>query len=184
MVWRDQWVSKSDLNRRLTEGGIIFILMTLGIVVVASLFSRSSGAANRIVCADHLRNLSQAITMYSQENEGAYPPEKNWAIALVDFVDNLNVYTCPSDTGIRPKKKSADNSISTVSYWYIKPATSESDLSGVYVFGDRLYPNYSGNHNLGGNIVFLDGHVNWRTSKQWEAEGLPFESYSGGLIKK
>ncbi|MHB1457911.1 MAG: hypothetical protein ACYC0V_13455 [Armatimonadota bacterium] len=181
MSWRDQWVSKSDLYRRATEGGIIFILTVIGIVVIASLFSRSSNAANRIVCASHLRNLSQAVIMYLQDNDG-YPLEANWQIPLVDYVDNLNNYTCPSDQGIRPKKNTKDHSISAVSYWYQNPGTG-SDESSVYIFGDRIYPNYSGNHDLGGNISFLDGHVKWRTSEQWKEEGLPFESYSGGLIK-
>lgn len=183
MVWRDQWVSKSDLYRRLTEGGIIFILTVIGIVVIASLFSRSSDAANRIVCASHLRNLSQAITMYSQDNDG-YPIGKNWVIPMVEYVDSLSDYTCPSDSGVRPKKKTEEYSISNVSYWYVKPESDNGDQSGIFVFGDRIYPNYAGNHILGGNVSFLDGHVKWRTAEQWDSDGLPFESYSGGLMKK
>lgn len=183
MAWRDQWVSKSDFYRRLTEGGILFIIIALGTVVVGSLYFRSSNAANRVVCAAHLRNLSQAITMYSQENDGLYPPEKNWEIPLVQYVDSLNDYSCPSDTGIRPKKKAEDKTISNVSYWYLKPESDSSDHSSVFVFGDRVYPNYSGNHNLGGNVSYLDGHVRWHPAEQWESEGLPLESYSGVLKK-
>jgi len=183
MAWRDQWVSKSDMYRRLTEGGIIFILTALGIAVITSLFTRSSDAANRVVCASHLRNLAQAITLYAQDNDG-YPLGDNWEIPLVEYVDSLNDYTCPSDPGIRLKKKARNRSRSVSSYWYIKPESRNDDDSAVYVFGDRVYPNYSGNHNLGGNVSFLDLHVKWRTTEEWESESLPLESYSGGILRK
>lgn len=183
MTWREQWVSKSDLYRRLTEGGVIFILTAIGIAVIASLFTRSSDAANRIVCVNHLRSLSQAITMYLQDSDG-YPLDGNWQIPLVEYVESLSDYTCPSDSGIRPKTKLEAHSIANVSYWYVRPRSGSDDTSSIFVFGDRVYPNYNGNHNLGGNVSFLDGHVRWRNAEQWESEGLPFESYSGGMIKR
>lgn len=184
MVWRDQWISRSDYNRKLIEGGIMFMMIVLGMAVILSLYSRSSGIANRLVCASHLRSLSQALSMYAQDNDGGYPPERNWAISLVSYVDSLGSYTCPSDPGMRPRKKTPEYSISSVSYWYIMPKANSGDESAIPVHGDRVFPNYSGNHDDGANVVYLDGHTRWRTPEQWEMDGLPFESYGGGLIKK
>lgn len=177
MTWSDRWILKSDMNRKLIEGGMILLMIIITLVIVIMLYRYSSGAANRTVCAGHLRQISQALTMYAQDNDDQYPLEGNWSIALVNYLDSLEYLTCPSDIGIRPIKKKKGE-ISTVSYFYNDPKAKSDDASTIVTCGDRVYPNFTGNHTDGGNIAFLDGHISWKTTEQWEKESLPVIPYT------
>jgi prepilin-type processing-associated H-X9-DG protein len=71
-----------------------------------------------------------------------------------------------------PRRERAE---AAVSYWYTPPRASSRDESSVPVFGDVMYSNWVGNHEDGGNVAYLDGHVVWRTVSQWQEEGLPLQ---------
>ncbi|MHB1000191.1 MAG: type II secretion system protein [Armatimonadota bacterium] len=175
MSWSEKWIQNSDKNRKLIEGSIVLVFVVVAISIVFLLFSRSSSAADRVVCSGRLMHLSQALTMYSQENDGVYPAGDNWAIDLVPYVDTLEDFNCPSDSGIRTRNSDI---AAKLSYWYKEPDISIDDNSMIVINGDRLYPNLTGNHDDGGNVAYLDGHISWTTAEQWQANDLPFTEFA------
>jgi prepilin-type processing-associated H-X9-DG protein len=153
---------------------LISILILACIVAVASLYNRGSEVANRVVCAENLRRLSQAVSMYREENDGKYPVEDSWTHALLPYLDHIDTFFCPSDSGIRPKKHTG-RGIDSISYWYRQPSDSSVSTSDQIICGDHMYTIDMGNHPDGGNVSYLDGHVHWKTSAQWKSENLPLE---------
>ncbi len=174
MAWRDRWLLKSDYRRNYVEGIIVIIMLTVAILVIFLLFFRSAKTANKAICLAHLKQLYQAMSLYSFDYDGMYPPTDRWAIGLASYTDNLNSFTCPEDKGIRLKNKPKYD-ISSVSYWYIQPKSEKAETA---ICGDRVYSNLDGNHVDGGNVLYADGHARWVKSENWASEDLPFSSFA------
>lgn len=170
MPWSERYLPASESRRKYVEGVIVTFMLLAAIIIVGSLYFRSAERMNRIVCAEHLRRLAQAVAMYADDNEGGYPLTTTWAKALVPYLDDLAPLDCPSDAGIRPHKKKSTE-LTWVSYWYEPPVSSDEQATTT-VAGDRMYPSLIGNHVDGGNVSYMDGHAAWKTSKEWEDEGL------------
>lgn len=174
MAWRDRWILKSDINRQYYEGMAVFLLIVFVMCAIIYTYTRASEAANKIVCAGRLRQLSQAMVLYSVDYDGLYPPSDGWSIALSPYVDNLNSFLCPSDKKGYLRRKKSKLDVPIVSYWYRMP---KSDDPNHIVSGDRVYENFDGNHANGGNVLYMDGHTRWKTPEEWVKEKLPFEPY-------
>jgi prepilin-type processing-associated H-X9-DG protein len=92
---------------------VIAIIAILAAMLMPAL-SRSKSRAQRLVCINHLKQLSLATTMYVGENNGFYPssnaPDK-WPQAIRRGYDNMRLLVCPDDTstkGITTNAASAD----------------------------------------------------------------------------
>jgi prepilin-type processing-associated H-X9-DG protein len=169
-TFKERWLDRA-LHRRHFEAFMVFLIMLTVMGMVLNLYGRSSEAANRTVCRANLRHLVQALQLYAQDYDEHYPTQTRWVRLVSAYTDNLNVFFCPSDDRPRPKRERAE---AVVSYWYLPPA-SNRDESTTFVFGDVMYSNWVGNHEHGGNVAYLDGHVVWRSFTQWQREDLPLQ---------
>jgi prepilin-type processing-associated H-X9-DG protein len=169
-VWKERWLNRA-LHRRHFEAFAVFVIMLIVIGIVLNLYGKGSEAAHRTVCRENLRRLVQALQLYAQDHDERYPQTERWVRHVSAYADSLNIFFCPSDDRPRPKRERAE---AVVSYWYLPPA-SNRDESTTFVFGDVMYSNWVGNHEHGGNVAYLDGHVVWRTLNQWQEEGLPLQ---------
>jgi prepilin-type processing-associated H-X9-DG protein len=161
-------------RRRRSNFIAVTTIILMCFMIIGYMYTRSSELANRTVCSEHLANLYSALMMYTQDYDGGYPPQNDhWPHAMLPYVGQLSAFFCPSDNSVRTRRgrKRADL---TISYWY-QPAPSEDGSTKIAIFGDRMYSNFIGNHEDGGNVAFMDGHVSWVTSASWEKRKLPTE---------
>lgn len=102
-------------------GGFTLIELLVVIAIIAILaamllpaLSRSNATAKRMVCLNHLKQLTLATAMYVGENDDCYPssnsPDK-WPQAIRPGYQNLRLLVCPVDksiTGVATNSASAD----------------------------------------------------------------------------
>lgn len=76
---------------------------TFGIVMVSlankSPMSNVSDTDSRKICQSNLKQILLAMTMYFDDSNGKYPPQKDWDKALLkDYVTDEKLLYCPADS--------------------------------------------------------------------------------------
>src|ERR1041385_6708691 len=77
---------------------VIAIIAILAAMLLPAL-SKGKEAAKRISCISNMRQLTQAMSMYADEQEGEYPPRMlpYWPDRLKPYYEITNLLKCPSD---------------------------------------------------------------------------------------
>ena len=78
---------------------VIAIIAILASMLLPAL-ARAKEAANRIKCANNLRQLGLSAGMFADDNDGLYPPRTNawrWPTLLFQYYQTTNILLCPTD---------------------------------------------------------------------------------------
>ena len=141
-------------------GMLLGIVVLLGLILVPAL-SRARGAALQIRCSSNMRQIGQAILLYTNNNQGNYPPDlKTLATSLKSdlkpdaFVDTATADT-PSTAADWPSEIVPGSG--HLSYTYRGAGLTDSTaLPDTIVLTEPL-----SDHEIGANVLFGDGHVDF-----------------------
>jgi len=107
----NRW-SKAPNARRATNAPesphaftLIELLVVIAIIaILASMLlpalARAKEAANRIKCANNLKQMELSLKLYADDNDGFFPPRTNsyrWPTLLQEYYHTTNLLLCPTD---------------------------------------------------------------------------------------
>jgi prepilin-type processing-associated H-X9-DG protein len=141
-------------------GGVVATIGLLLMVLLPPL-QRAREQANRVQCANNMRQLGQAMMIYANTSGGRYPDRVDRLLAYMP----AGSFVCPStsDTpasGTTPQLLAADLAKgSHFSYVYVGQNYSTGSLQNPAVTIVLYEP--LANHNDGINVLYADGSVNF-----------------------
>jgi len=152
----------------------LLVLSGVLAVVVSVLLPGLCGArepANRIRCANNLRQIALAAMMYARDHGGAFPATMQELVATEEL--GASVFECPSDRQL-PETRAHTSLKLGLSYFYVgngvRPDVDRPDTA-VIVYeplsnhsndGMEVHLEAIADHTDDGmNVVFADAHAQW-----------------------
>ena len=136
--------------------GVTLVPMILMISILLPALNRARETANRVRCANNMRQIGLACSLYTNENHGFYPPDLGTLAKAEDVAPS--VFACPSSMTVVPVGLGTDQ----IADWVNK--NSDYIYTGAGLSG-TLDPQYvlvyekETDHRDGMNLLFGDNHV-------------------------
>ena len=146
--------------------GILLVPLVLVIAILLPSLNKARETANRIKCGSNMRQIGQAMLLYANENDGVYPATVG-PLLLTEPIPP-KTFLCPSTNdalpGGTPQQQIAALDAGTAgSYLYFgKGLTDTAGASTVLL----TEPPTNHGKGDGGEVLFGDGHVEYRQNLQ------------------
>jgi len=160
------WFSRWFLRLLVISGALAVVIS-----VLLPALCKAREPANRIKCANNLRQIALAAMMYARDHGGAFPATVQELVATEEL--GASVFECPSD-GQSPQTRAHTGLKMGLSYFYVgngvKPDVDRPDTA-VIVYeplsnhsndGMEIHLEAIADHAGDGmNVAFADGHSEW-----------------------
>lgn len=187
-AWRGDARGKGVAVCGMVLGGASILLIVTFLLLLPSR-GRPTVVGLRVKCGSNMRQIGQAIWLYSNENRGLFPPRLEDLILTQDITSE--VFVCPSTShtaapGTTPQQQAAalTSQPGHLSYVYVGQKMNSTVGADVVV----LYEPLTNHNQAGSNMLFGDGRVEWIEAKQAgkiiaevQAGQNPPPSYRGGF---
>jgi len=124
--------------------------------------NRARETANRVKCASNMRQIGQALLLYSNENRGAYPADFGPLLLTQDITSE--VFVCPSSNATPAPGGNTPQAVAVLpqhcSYVYLPGHNNAAPANVVIVYEPMT--NHDGD---GSNFLWGDGHVSFETKQ-------------------
>ena len=127
-------------------GAVGIIILPLMISILLPSLSRAREMSKRLVCAANLKGLGTSMLIYAHEGSGELP--EDWDLLVSEGEVSAQQFVCPSSGAAVGDLHAC--------YEYIPGQTTRDDPRNVVAYDKP--DNHDGE---GGNVLFLDGHVDF-----------------------
>jgi len=147
------------------QGGNLTMVMvgeqSMLVSVLLPSLNRARETANRVKCANNLKQIGLALMLYTNEHRGAYPLDLGTLVATETLTPA--VFCCPSTTTQAPPNLPADQAVKWVNdnsdYIYLGASLKRMPPPDMVI----AYEKDSDHGGDGINMLFADGHVEFDT---------------------
>jgi hypothetical protein len=154
-------------SRSFALAGLWAGLMPAALTLVARIIIPSQGRprepAQRVKCASNLRQISQGLQMYANDNGGRFPTDLGVLLIHEDLTSEVMI--CPSsddDRAAGPTTQAVAAAVVSIrrhcSYVYVGAGLSAQTATERHIVAHEYLSNHA---NAGMNVLYGDGTVSW-----------------------
>jgi prepilin-type N-terminal cleavage/methylation domain-containing protein/prepilin-type processing-associated H-X9-DG protein len=185
----------------LVELLVVIGIIALLIAILLPALSKAREQSRRTACMSNLRSLGQAMFLYANAFKDRLPngnPPGKWisydganqmmVTFARDYVATPGVFHCPTDRDPEPSSIDTADALLPNSarvsfefyclYWPPEQGPMLTKLGGQAPLawdldGGEVSSALQNHGNLGGNVVYADGHADWQARKEWDGGSWP-----------